>query len=534
MVSLIIPVYNTEEYLVKCIDSMLEQTYTDLEIIFINDGSTDNSLKILEEYRRRDHRIKIFSKENEGQGIARNIGVKKSTGEYIMFVDSDDWLDRECVELLMNGIVKYNADICIGNIYKTKINSEEIKENLEEMIADDFITDNKKSECLFDISTYPFSRIIKRSLFIDFDIGFPKHFFEDISTLPVIYAMANTISFVNRALYVYRMHGSSTVNNLEHVRDRIVCLDTLIDNFKKRGIYDQYAFQIKEYLKKRSMINRRVVREVAENNVCFFEEMQDEYDKKMEIDVHVDSPSVFVWGSYNLMIVAKIILNMEAAATVSQYYGGQSIISAVNTDNDKLNSIKVTHSNPFRRKSLVQDFSKKFMNLNPGEFCDNSYILVDLMEERYSIGVYGNDYFTISEAFDDVSDKIGITYEEILAPTEKWMELWKESCQIFVERLKQYVNPEHIVLVKMKLAETHKGETAQYFEDVMEIRKCNQRLDNCYNYFSEICDGAKIIEVENMDNYVTSSEFRHGCYPWHLNNAVYHDIANMIKTKLFL
>ncbi len=90
--SIIIPVYNVEEYLAECIDSILSQDYNNIQILCINDGSTDNSLKLLEKYAKKDRRIKIFSQKNQGQGIARNVGIKNATGDYIMFIDPDDWI----------------------------------------------------------------------------------------------------------------------------------------------------------------------------------------------------------------------------------------------------------------------------------------------------------------------------------------------------------------------------------------------------------------------------------------------------------
>ena len=92
-VSVIIPLYNVENYLKQCLDSVVNQTLKEIEIICINDGSTDNSKQILEDYARKDDRIKIINRKNSGQGVARNVGIKYAKGEYIGFVDSDDWVD---------------------------------------------------------------------------------------------------------------------------------------------------------------------------------------------------------------------------------------------------------------------------------------------------------------------------------------------------------------------------------------------------------------------------------------------------------
>lgn len=102
LVSVIVPVFNTEKYLKKCIESILNQSLRNIEIIFIDDGSTDNSLTIIEEYAKKDKRIKIISKLNEGQGIARNMGITEACGQYIAFIDSDDFVEKDMLEKLYN------------------------------------------------------------------------------------------------------------------------------------------------------------------------------------------------------------------------------------------------------------------------------------------------------------------------------------------------------------------------------------------------------------------------------------------------
>ena len=114
-ISIIIPVYNTEKYLKKCLDSIINQTLKSLEIICIDDCSTDNSLNILKEYQLKDKRIKIIEqKENKGQGVARNLGLNIAEGEYIGFIDSDDWVDLNFFEKLYFAAKKYNSDVALA------------------------------------------------------------------------------------------------------------------------------------------------------------------------------------------------------------------------------------------------------------------------------------------------------------------------------------------------------------------------------------------------------------------------------------
>lgn len=111
-ISVIVPIYNAELYLEQCIESVLNQTLRDIELLLIDDGSTDNSFLICEKYKKRDNRIQLYTNKNVGQGLERNFGIKKSTGEYIAFLDSDDQYKENMLEKLYQRAIETNADIC--------------------------------------------------------------------------------------------------------------------------------------------------------------------------------------------------------------------------------------------------------------------------------------------------------------------------------------------------------------------------------------------------------------------------------------
>ena len=118
-VSVIIPVYNVEQYLRQCLDSVINQTYKDTEIIIVNDCSPDNSLQIIKEYQQKDDRIVLLDlKQNVGLGFARNAGMKVARGKYITFIDSDDWVTKDYVEVLYNTIEKYQYDVISPDFYE--------------------------------------------------------------------------------------------------------------------------------------------------------------------------------------------------------------------------------------------------------------------------------------------------------------------------------------------------------------------------------------------------------------------------------
>lgn len=140
LISIIVPVYNAEKYLHRCIDSIINQTYKNIEIILVNDGSTDISSSICDKYAQIDERIKVIHQENAGVSVARNMGIDNSSGKYIMFVDSDDWVDEQIVEHLYKKIYEKQADIAICSHYE--INGE--TNQLKKLFIEEYVSGEKE------------------------------------------------------------------------------------------------------------------------------------------------------------------------------------------------------------------------------------------------------------------------------------------------------------------------------------------------------------------------------------------------------
>lgn len=165
LISVVVPIYNVEEFLEKCVDSILSQSYSNLEIILVNDGSKDNCLKICRDYELKDSRIVVIDKENGGLSSARNAGIDKATGKYIMFIDSDDYIEKTTVEKLYNNISSNGADISICNFFYSYKN-ENIRNNA---ILNTTIDDESKFSYLYgkySLQTIiSWNKLYKRELF---------------------------------------------------------------------------------------------------------------------------------------------------------------------------------------------------------------------------------------------------------------------------------------------------------------------------------------------------------------------------------
>ena len=166
-VSVIVPVYKVEEYLPKCLDSLVNQTLEDIEIILVNDGSPDNSDKIIKKYAKKDKRIVYIEKENGGQASARNMGVKVAKGEFISFVDSDDWIELETLEECYKKAKKEKSDIVQFDLNKV-INGEKHYEPFFTLEGEDL-----KKTYILNV-TSPWGKIIKKEIITDNDLYFPE------------------------------------------------------------------------------------------------------------------------------------------------------------------------------------------------------------------------------------------------------------------------------------------------------------------------------------------------------------------------
>lgn len=533
LVSIIVPVYNTEEYLVQCLESLVTQSYQNIEIILVNDGSTDRSLSICKTYASQYPFVKVYSQENAGQGSARNLGLRKCSGEYVTFVDSDDWVDREMVQRLYDSIAVSESRIAVCNYRRTYKNQFDRYYKIEEKISPNQIIDLKRDkELLSRVSTFACGKLIKKEIFDQYALTFPHHFFEDTAMMPVLFVLAGRLSFIDDALYYYRNRSGSTTISENKLNDRILSMDSFIGYFKKYGLYEAYEEQLKQMIEQRIQINLRMAGIALHQRYDEFADRQEQTAKRFFPDVSIKQRRICVFGSYNLMTIAKVVMNYEADKNIEMYFGRESLISVMG-NNSNLNQVCIGHKVPMKNKCLVNDFSKRFLHYNPGEFQDVDYVFLDLLEERFDIGVYEGDFFTLSDAFYEVEEDIRMSHTVIDAASEEWFALWKEACGRFIERLLRYVRPEQIVIVESMLTEQYVNDNGRHdFADIEKLRTCNERLQKCYDYMKKHIPSCRAIPIAQMECYVTNADFRHGCFPWHLGNMAYGKIGDYIKEVL--
>lgn len=225
--SIILPVYNVEKYLRSCIDSILSQTYKYYEIILVDDGSQDSSGKICDEYSAKYGFIKTVHKPNGGQSDARNIGLKQANGEYIFFIDSDDYLIDEDVLQRISQKLKYKPDVVAFKSIKWFETNGDLSHTTTDLtVSDDRLTACEKYIELIDKDSYsnsPWSKVIKRALLVDNHIEFEKGLLgEDNDWYYKIVGVLSSLELIDEPLYVYRQRAGSITKtykkkNLEHL-----------------------------------------------------------------------------------------------------------------------------------------------------------------------------------------------------------------------------------------------------------------------------------------------------------------------------
>lgn len=212
LVTVIVPVYNVEKYLSKCIRSIMEQSYRELEIILVDDGSTDNSLSICKRYSQMDKRIRLFHTDNYGLSHARNVGINHSNGEYVVFVDSDDYISKDMILLMMNK--SENADLVICN-YKKVADNEEVhqsKRNINNEIWNfkkfwyEYYYDGLSGFC-----GVAWNKLYKKKLFKDIRYPIGKIHEDEYAICPIT-RRTNEIKVISESLYYYVQRSNSIVH----------------------------------------------------------------------------------------------------------------------------------------------------------------------------------------------------------------------------------------------------------------------------------------------------------------------------------
>lgn len=274
-ISIIVPVYNVEKYLDKCLESLVNQTLKDIEIIMVNDGSPDNSEKIIKKWMKSDKRIKLYNKENGGQASARNLGLSKVTGEYIAFVDSDDYVDINAYENLYQKASSDNLDIVLFNYY-LDYGDDNIVKN-KKIFQEDRMISSKE----YMLSTpSPVNKIFKREFLEKINFKFPEGFiYEDLAAIPVIGIHNPKTFYINNYYYYYYQSPTSTMRNTEYkskYENLFTAIEYLYSNIIDKGFNEELEYLLTYHFLYAGCLNfykyqkYEMIKKIADNMKKYF------------------------------------------------------------------------------------------------------------------------------------------------------------------------------------------------------------------------------------------------------------------------
>lgn len=258
-ISIIIPVYNVEPYIRKCLDSIKSQTFKDFEAIIVDDSSPDRSIKIAMEFIINDSRFKIITRENGGLSAARNTGLQYAAGKYVAFIDSDDFIAPTYLEKLHNACEKNNADIAYCGFtyyfYKSGFKKKQM------FIVKDCVMerDEAVTRIISDhgLHSYAWNKLYKRSLFTDNGIEYPTMYFEDVATSPKTFFYANRLAVTGECLYFYVKRPGSILStmNVKKINDLLLSVMIISNFLRKNNEYEKFKKPLLRILHKFRLVN---------------------------------------------------------------------------------------------------------------------------------------------------------------------------------------------------------------------------------------------------------------------------------------
>ena len=250
LVSVVVPIYNVEQYLDRCILSILSQTYENLEIILVDDGSPDNCGKICDQYASKDQRVRVIHKENGGLSDARNAGVKIATGKYLLFIDSDDFVAEDLVQKTVESAELNHSDIVLFDYQRLESN------DTIEVCSISGIPENQS----FSLKDYPevlfksisaWNKLFLREFYMNSEIQFPVgYYYEDLGSSPKYLFAAKRITYVKEPFYNYVIREGSIMSAAKEEKnyhDRCKMIETVNDYYRQKEAYNKYKKEL-EYL----------------------------------------------------------------------------------------------------------------------------------------------------------------------------------------------------------------------------------------------------------------------------------------------
>ena len=518
LVTLILPVCNVADYIDRCMETVTAQSYQELEILLINDGSTDNSLEVLRKWETRDARIRVIDQPNSGVAQARNRGVKEASGTVIGFVDPDDWLDLCYVEKLLAKMQEDEAEYVECDLWRVNDrNGTMIYRSCGSRMGQLYTL----AEHMKYGPTATYKALSRRALWERFDLHMPSCSFESPAVYSLILGLAKKIAYVPEALYYYRRFRPASLVETGYSADPLLGIDAmrfLVQEFKRCGIYEKYRDVLPGIVTYRlnDILAMQYHRKDAED---FAKLVQNDRALLQELFPERQQPVYLLWGGYNLN---RILNHLDLLQDPSGRFNFSSLISLCE---ERKVPVPVQHPNRYRELMLAKEETQAYYTLLKER--QPEYLFMDFLEERFDI-LQSDSYRTLSDAQEGSSDPI--EGRRIPRDSAECMQLWRSSFDLFYRRSLTIQPSLQIIVLENYLSEkTGDLQEQAYFADLTPIRRTNQILRDCYDYVRQYDPKIQVLQIRDLPLYFTDRNYEYGAIPSHLNEIVNQQIAERLK-----
>ena len=501
MVSVIVPAYNVERYIDRCLESIIGQTYTDLEIILLNDGSTDGTDSKCLFWKERDPRIIYISKNNEGLGSTRNRGLEVANGEYICFVDTDDWLERDCIEKMIQCMETSNFDFCMVQSCYVDQRARKVL-GFEHIIHGELNYLKRKLAILF-LPPSAWGKLYRHKFLQRINYFQPSIIYEDTAAFPYLILKAERIGQVHEPLYNYQVDNEESImHRWDFIPQLPLALEWARNKIIECGELDYYEEVLKTYaLKQFDFQYRNVKNKLDKDNLYKFVEVPFvEYLNKYHVGWKEEIfENYYIWGSFALSWLVRYLMtgrgkkrNHQPFSSIISQFLGNGIQCAVQNVNE------------FRKNVVDTDMKGNFFDLIDKEKCDlrgKRILFLDFMEERYHLlCINHEEYITCSDAWKESRVEWGTDARVTAVKNEKqrW-NLWKQACDSLTAYL-ETAGFDRIVLVRSRLSYYYMEDGKRHnFEDFEAIEVMNAMFERMETYFLDRCKGVREVNLpENL------------------------------------
>ena len=532
-VSVIVPVYNIGAYLDVCLESLLAQTFRDFEILLIDDGSTDDSPGRCRQWAEADGRIRFVRKANGGVSETRNLGIRLARGEYLAFVDPDDWVDPTYLEKLLGAAREAGADFAECDLWRV---DNRTGKRIRRICSGRMGLDYTLEEHMKYGPTALYKSVMRRRLWTDHDLELPPCSFESPAVYALLLALSNKIVNVREPLYYYRRFRENSLVETGYADGSgrpdpelgTGAMRFLIGSFRRLGLYERYRGTLEGVVTYRlndilaMQFHRRMPEEFAGLVEKYRSLLEELFPGRRQ-------RKIVTWGGYNLN---RILTHLDQLHDPSCRFNFSSLAAIAGEPDDDGGAIpEPEHRNRYRQQMLERERTGAFWRVLEREQPD--LLVLDLLEERFDLLETGGRYLTKSDAFAGSSWAGSLSGETLCRFTEDCLVRWKQAADTVFARVRRMVPGIRILVITSLLCSEVGDLTAREpFDEPAAIDCTNRLLRTCYAYLKEILPEAVFADPTEDELYFTDRAYEYGAVPSHLNELENQKIAERIEALL--